>query len=291
MANSQFWWPSPIETYSFMVLEPSCPKSRGQGLGKDPSLLLLELPVMASGPKHSLPSRCRTVLSAFVFLWPFSLCVSQSVCFLFFKDNTHWNRAHLTCDVVVQSLKICLTLQPHKLQHTRLPCPLLSPGICSDSCQWCHPTISSSVAPFSSFPQSFPAWRVFSNELEPPIRWPKYWSFSISPSKDCSGLISFRIDWFELLVVQGTLKNLLQHHNSKASILQCSAFFMVQLLHLYVTTGKGIVLTIQTFVGKVMSLLFNTLPRFVIDKEQASFNFVSACTKIPYSLKESRCSA
>ena len=151
MANSQFWWPSPIEIYSFMVLELSCPKSRGQGLGKDPSLLLLELPVMASGPKHSLPSRCRTVLSAFVFLWPFSLCVSQSVCFLFFKDNTHWNRAHLTCDVVVQSLKLCLTLQPHKLQHTRLPCPLLSPGICSDSCQWCHPTISSSVIPVSSW--------------------------------------------------------------------------------------------------------------------------------------------
>ena len=113
---------------------------------------------MASDPKHSLPSRCRTVLSAFVFMWPSSLCVSQSVCFLFFKDNTHWNRAHPTCDVAVQSLKSCLTLQPHKLQHTRLPCPLPSPGIYSDSCplsQWCHPTISSSVAPFSSFPQSF----------------------------------------------------------------------------------------------------------------------------------------
>ena len=121
----------------------------------------------------------------------------------------------------------------------------------------------------------------------------QYWNFSfnISSSSEYSGLISFTIDWFDLLAVQGTLKTLLQYYSSKTPFLQCSAFFMVQLLHLYVTTGKGIVLTIQTFVGKVMSLLFNTLPRFVIDKEQASFNFVSACTKIPYSLKESRCSA
>ena len=113
---------------------------------------------MASDPKHSLPSRCRTVFSAFVFMWPSSLCVSQSVCFLFFKDNTHWNRAHPTCDVAVQSLVMSDSLRPHKLQHTRLPCPFPSPGICSDSCplsQWCHPTISSSVALFSSFPQSF----------------------------------------------------------------------------------------------------------------------------------------
>ena len=100
--------------------------------------------------------------------------------------------------------------------------------------------------------------RVFSNELDLLIRWPKYCSFSISPSKEYSHLISFRIDWFDL-VVQGTLKSLLQHHNLKASVLHCSAFFMVQLSHPYVTTGETIALTVQIFVGKVMSLLFNTL--------------------------------
>ena len=115
--------------------------------------------------------------------------------------------------------------------------------------------------PFLLLPSIFPSIRVFSNESVLLIRWPKYWSFSfsISPSNEYSGLISFRIDWFYLLVVQGTLKSLLQHHSSKASILQCSAFFIVQLLHLYMTTGKTIDLTRQTFVGKVMSLLFNML--------------------------------
>ena len=104
-------------------------------------------------------------------------------------------------------------------------------------------------------PSIFPSIRVFSNESVPRIRWPKYWSFSISPSNEYSGLISFRIDWFDLYSVQGTLKSLLQHHSLKASILWCSAFFMVQFSHLYMTTGKSISLTIQTFVGKVMSLL------------------------------------
>ena len=110
----------------------------------------------------------------------------------------------------------------------------------------------------------FPNIRVFSTESALPIRWPKYWCFSISPSNESSGLISFRIDWFDLLAVQGTLKSLLQHHSLKASILQCSAFFMVQLSHPYVTTGKTIALTIQTVVGKVMSLLFDRLSRLVI---------------------------
>ena len=104
----------------------------------------------------------------------------------------------------------------------------------------------------------------FSNELVLHIRWPKYWSFSISPSIEYSGLISFRMDWFDLLAVQGTLKSLLQHHSSKASILRRSAFFIVQLSHPYMTTGKTIALTRQTFVGKVMSLLFNMLSRLVI---------------------------
>ena len=109
-----------------------------------------------------------------------------------------------------------------------------------------------------------PSIRVFSNESALRIRWPKYWSFSISSSNEYSGLISFRMDWLDLLAVQGTLKSLLQHHSSKASILQCSAFFTVQLSHTYTTTGKTIALTRQTFVGKVMSLLLNMLSRLVI---------------------------
>ena len=115
-------------------------------------------------------------------------------------------------------------------------------------------------------PSIFPSIRVFSSESVLHIRWPKdlSFSFSISPSNEYSGLISFRIDWFNILAVQRTLKNLLQYHSSKASILQHSAFFIVQLSHPYMTTGKPIALTRQTFVGKVMSLLFNTLSRFVI---------------------------
>ena len=116
------------------------------------------------------------------------------------------------------------------------------------------------------WPPVFPSIRVFSNELALCIKWSKYWgfSFSISPSNEYSGLISFRIDWFDLLAVQGTLKNLLQHHSSKASILRRSAFFMVQLSHPYMTTGKTMLLTRRTFVGKVMSLLFSMLSTLVI---------------------------
>ena len=119
--------------------------------------------------------------------------------------------------------------------------------------------------PLLLLPLIFPSIRVFSNELALRIRWPKYWSFSfsISPSSEHPGLISFRMDWLALLAVQGTLKSLLQHHSSKASILQCSAFFIVQLSHPYVTTGKTIALTRRTFVGKVMSLPFNMLSRLV----------------------------
>ena len=115
-------------------------------------------------------------------------------------------------------------------------------------------------------PSVFSCIRVFSNEFALPIRWPKYWSFSfsISPSDEYSGLISFKIDWFGLLAVQGTLKSLFQHYSSKALILQCSAFFIVQLSHPCMTTGKTIALTRWTFVGKVMSLLFNMLSRLVI---------------------------
>ena len=120
--------------------------------------------------------------------------------------------------------------------------------------------------PFLLLPSIFPSIRVFSNESVLCIRWPKDWNFnfSISPSNGYSGLISFRMDWLDLLAVQGTLKSLIQHHSSKASILQCSAFFIVQLSHPYMTTGKTIALTRWTFVRKVMSLLFNMLSRLVI---------------------------
>ena len=118
----------------------------------------------------------------------------------------------------------------------------------------CHPCL---------LPSILPSIRVFSNESALCIRWPKYWSFSISPSNEYSGLISFRIDWFDLPAVQGTLKSLLQHHSLKASFLWHSVFFMVQLSYPYMTTGKTISLTRWTFVSKLMSLLFNTLSRFV----------------------------
>ena len=112
-------------------------------------------------------------------------------------------------------------------------------------------------------PSIFPSIRIFPSESAFGIRWPEYWSFSISPSSEYLGWISLRIDWFDFLALQETLKSLLEHHNLKASVLQCSAFFMAQLSHLYMSTGKIIALIIQIFVGKVMSLLFNTLSRFV----------------------------
>ena len=122
------------------------------------------------------------------------------------------------------------------------------------------------LSPSSPLPSIFPSIRVFSNESALHLRWPKYWSFcfSISPTNEHSGLISFRMDWFDLLAVQGTLKSLLQHHTSKASILRCSAFFIVQHSYWYMTTGKTVALTRQIFFGKVMSLLFNMFSKFVI---------------------------
>ena len=169
------------------------------------------------------------------------------------------------------------SLWPHGLQHARPPCPSLTPRVYSNSCplsQWCHLTISSSVILLP--PSIFLCIRAFSNKSVLCIRWPKYWSFSfsISPSNEHPGLISFRMDWLDFLAVQGTLKSLLQYHSSKASILQRPAFFIVQLSHPYMTTGKTIALTRRTFVGKVMSLLFNMLSRLVItfsSKEQAFF--------------------
>ena len=134
------------------------------------------------------------------------------------------------------------SLWPHGWQHTRLPCPSPTPGAYSNSCPlswWHHPTISASVISFSSC-HSLSQHQGLFNKSVLVIRWPEYWSFSfnISPSNEYSGLISFRMDWLYFLAVQGTLKSLLQHHNSKASVLQCSAFCIVQLLHPHMTTGK-----------------------------------------------------
>ena len=163
------------------------------------------------------------------------------------------------CSVVSDSL------WPHGLQHARLSCPSLSSGVCSNSCllsQWCHPTISSSVILFSSCPQSFPASGSFLISRLFISGGHKYWSFSFSirPSNKYSGLISFRIDWFDLCAVQETLKSLLQHHNLKASIFQCSAFFMVQLSHL----EKPELWLYRPFFGRVITLLFHTRSWFVI---------------------------
>ena len=161
----------------------------------------------------------------------------------------------LCCRQVTRSCPSCCN--PWTAAH--YPCPSLSPKICSNSFNvplnwWCHPA---SVAFFSSCPQSFSASEFFSSKLAFHIRWSKNWSFSlsISPSNEYSGLISFRMDWLDLLAVQWILKSLLQHHSSKALIPWCSAFFIVQLSHPYMTTGKTITLTRWTFVGKVTSLL------------------------------------
>ena len=185
-------------------------------------------------------------------------CKASLVVLNFFSFSS----VQLSCLIVSNSS------QPRGPQHARLPCPSPTPRVYPNSCplsQQYHPTISSSVAPFSSCPQSFPA-SGSSIESVLHIRWPMYWSFtfSISPSNKYSGLISFRMDWLDHLAVQGTFKSLLHHHSFKASILWCSAFFIAQLSHPYTTTGKTIALTRWTLVGKAASLLFNVLPRFVI---------------------------
>ena len=168
----------------------------------------------------------------------------------------------LSCPVMSNSL------QPRELQHTRPSCPSSTPGLYSNSCPlslWCHPTISSSASPFLptfnlSQHQGLFKWVTSLYQVAKVLEF----RFNISPSNEHSGLISIRMDWLDLLAVQGTLKSLLQHHNSKASILQQSVFFIIQLSQPHMTTGKTIALTRRTFVGKVMSLLFNMLSRLVI---------------------------
>ena len=159
--------------------------------------------------------------------------------------------------------------RPHEPQYARPPCPSPTPGVYPNSCPlswWCHLTISSSVVPFSSCLQSFPKSGSFqmSQLFTSGGQNVGSFRFSISPSNEHPGMISFRMDWLDLLAVQGTLKSLFQHHSSKESILWHSAFFIVQLSHPYMTTGKTIALTRRTFVGKVMSLVFNMLSRLVI---------------------------
>ena len=186
--------------------------------------------------------------------------ITESMCTLvppkMIKAGFQWV-SHFSCSVMSDSL------WTHGL-HARLSCPSPTPGAYSNSVMSSNHLILSH--PLLLLPSIFPSLRVFSNQSALCIRWPTYWtfSFSMSPSNEYSGLISFRMDLLDLLAVQGTLKSLLQHHSFKASILWGSAFFIVQLSRSYMTTGKTISLTRRTFVGKVMSLLFNMLSRLVI---------------------------
>ena len=181
--------------------------------------------------------------------------------------NNHMKRcstSYVISSVQFSRSVVSNSLQLHESQHTRPPCPSLTPGVYSNPCPsswWCHLAISSSTVPFSCCPQSLPASGSF--PMSQLFTWDGQsigsFSFSISPSNEHPGLIFFMMDWLDLLPVQGTLKSLLQYHSSKASIFQHSAFFTVQLSHPYMTNGKTTALTRQTFVGKVMSLLFNML--------------------------------
>ena len=172
------------------------------------------------------------------------------------------------------------SLQPHGLQHTRLLCPTLYQNLLkfmstelvmiSNHLTLCHPLL---------LPSIFPSIRVIFSESALPIRWPNYWSFTISLSNEYSGFISFNIEWFDLLAVQGILKSLLQHHNSKASLLRHSAFFMVQLSNLYIPTGKTIALTIWIFIDKVVfAFIICQVCHILSSKELASCNFMTAVT-------------
>ena len=175
---------------------------------------------------------------------------------------------HTHCSVQFSHSVVSNSLWPHEPQHARPPCPSPTPRVHPKPCPlnlWCHLTISS-CHPRLLLPSIFPSISFFSNKSDLRIRWPKYWSFSfnIRPSNEHPGLISFRMDWLDLLAVQRALNSLLQHHSSKASILWHSAFLIIQLSYPCITTGKTIALTRRTFVNKVMSLLFNMLSRLVI---------------------------
>ena len=183
----------------------------------------------------------------------------------------NWSPLYSLCDILCFVDQLCLTLcDPMDCSMPGFPVLHHLLEHAQTHVYWVRDAIQTSSTLLSP---SFPAFNLSQHQdlfqwVSFHIRWPKYWSFSfsISPSNEYSGLISFRMDWLDLLVVQGTLKSLLQHHNSKASILQCSAFCIVQLSHPYMTSGKSIDLTIQIFVSRVMSLLFNTVFRFVMSK-------------------------
>ena len=219
------------------------------------------------GPRCSELPWCLPVWVCWFHYYPLQYTLKAAYKALF--ASVTWNVVACTQITNAQFISVVSnSLWPRGPQDARLPCPSPTPWaysltsielvMPSNHLILCHPLLL--------LPSIFPSIRVFSNESVLPIRWPKYWSFSFSicPSNECSGLISFRIDWLYLLAVQETLKNLLQCHSSKASVLQCSAFFMVQLSHPYMTIGKTIALTRQTFAGKVMSLLFNMLSSLVI---------------------------
>ena len=200
-----------------------------------------------------------------IYVVPLNKCILNSLFYtlLFVFNDTSWRSS---CIRLYQFSHSVMSDFPI---HARLPYPSPTLGACPDSCpssRWWHPTILSSVIPFSSCLQSCPASESFpmSQFFASDGQSIESFSFSISPSNEYSGLISFRIDLFDLLAVQGTLKSLLQQHSSKASILRCSGFFIIQLSHSYMTTGKTIALTRWIFVGKVMTLLFNMLSRLVI---------------------------
>ena len=221
-------------------------------------IILFNLPHLPHNPGPTLVYEYTLFFPSWL---PFPGMYSNQIQKPIFKVLSYFFKYHLSpvnlLDLVRFSRSVVSdSLQPHGLQHARFPCPSPTPGTCLNSCpsnRWYHQTISSSVIPFSSCPQSFPASGSFprsqfftsgGQSIEVSA------STLVLPSNEYSGLVSFRIDWFDPLSVQGTLKSLLQHHSSKASILQRSAFFMLQLSHPYMTTGKTIALTRQTFVGK-----------------------------------------
>ena len=224
---------TPLQTLFSLIARATCALKRGLVNSPKPCFLLPTI-------HYALELYCRSHF----FILGFSPSSLHSYLESLFELYVS---VQFSCSVVSDSLR------PHELQHARPPCPSPTPGIHPNSCplsRWYHPTISS-CHPLLLLPAIFSSTRVFSNEFALRIRWPKYWSFS------------FNI-WLDLLAVQGTLKSLLQHHSPKASILQCSAFFIVQLSHSYMTTGKTIALTRWTFVDKVMFLLFNMLYRLVM---------------------------
>ena len=201
-----------------------------------------------------------------VFLWS---CYNHLLVWWVFRSILSDFLRNYVSSVQFSRSVVSNSLRPHEPQHARPPCPSPTPGVYTNPCpssRWCHPAISSSVVPFSSCPQSLPASGSFpvSQLFTSGGQSIGVSAFNISPSNEHPGLISFRMDWLDLLAVQGTLKNHLRHHNSKASILWHSAFFIVQLSQPYMTTGKTIALTRWTFVDDIMSLLLNMLSRLVI---------------------------